>query len=57
MNILFVAHEEKLNGASLSLIGIIDELIEDNKIYVLTNCKEGKFLEELKKYNIRLLIS
>jgi len=57
MNILFVAHEERLNGASLSLIGIIDELIQDNKIYVLTNRKEGKFLEELKKRNIIIIHS
>ena len=55
MNILFVAHEKGLNGASLSLLGIIDELIKDNKIYVLTNFKEGLFFEELKKREIKII--
>lgn len=52
MNILFVSHEEKLNGASLSLLGMIDKLIKDNKIYVLTCFREGQFIDELKSRGV-----
>jgi len=57
MNILFVGHEENLNGASLSLLGMIDEMIDNNNIYVLTSFKEGPFIEELKKRNINIIYS
>lgn len=55
MNILFVSHEAKLNGASLSLLGMIDKLIKDNKIYVLTCFREGQFIDELKNRGVRVI--
>ncbi|MBC2581548.1 glycosyltransferase family 4 protein [Clostridium sp. DJ247] len=55
MNILFVTHESDLNGATLSLLGIIDILKKNNKIYVLTNKKSGKLQNELRKRNIKII--
>ncbi|KYC64649.1 glycosyltransferase family 4 protein [Heyndrickxia coagulans] len=55
MNILYISHEKDLNGASLSLLGLIDELIKDNKIYVLTPYKNGAFVEELKKRDLKIV--
>lgn len=55
INILFVSHEEKLNGASLSLLGMIDELIKDNNIYVLTCFRKGPFIDELKNRDLRVI--
>lgn len=57
MNILFVGHEENLNGASLSLLGMIDEMVNDNNIYVLTSYKQGPFVEELKKRDLNIIYS
>lgn len=57
MNILFISHENALNGASLSLLGIIDELKQNNTIYVLTNYREGIFIDELKKRNVNIIYS
>lgn len=57
MNILYISHEKDLNGASMSLLGIIDELIEDNNIFVLSSYKEGQFIEELKKRNVNIISS
>lgn len=55
MKILFVAHEDGVNGASLSMLGMIDNFVENNKIYVLTNYKEGKFIDELKKRDVNII--
>ena len=57
MNILYISHEKDLNGASMSLLGIIDELIENNNIFVLSSYEEGQFIEELKKRNINIINS
>lgn len=57
MNILFIAHEKSLNGASLSLLGIIDEIADENNIYVLSPYKEGDFVDELKKRNVKIFFS
>ena len=57
MKILFVSHEEKLNGASLSLLGMIDELKKDNnnEIYVLTCFKVGPFINELYNREVKVI--
>lgn len=55
MNILFVSHECDLNGASLSMLGIIDDLRKDNNIFVLTAYKKGAFVEELNKRKINYI--
>ncbi|NSB16558.1 glycosyltransferase family 4 protein [Clostridium beijerinckii] len=55
MNILFIAHEGELNGASLSLLGIIDIIKYENNIFVLTPSKNGQFVNELKNRGINYL--
>ncbi|WP_338658621.1 glycosyltransferase family 4 protein [Paraclostridium sordellii] len=58
MNILYISHEKDLNGASRSLLGIIDELSQKKfNIYVLTSYIDGKFIEELKKRNVNIIYS
>lgn len=52
MNILFFAHESRVGGANLSLLGLIDELKENNNVYVVVPIKKGFLAEELKKRNI-----
>ena len=53
MKVLFISHEKKVNGASKSLLNIIDELSSRGYgIYVLTPYKDGAFYNELinRKY-------
>lgn len=58
MNILYIGHEKDLNGASRSLLGIIDEVNKNNiKVHVLTPYKDGMFAEELKKRNVKVVYS
>lgn len=58
MNILYIGHERDLNGASRSLLGIIDKLDkEEINIHVLTSYKGGKFLNELKKRDVNIVYS
>ena len=52
MNILFIAHESRLGGANLSLLGIIDELAGKHNISVVVPIKNGFVVEELKKRHI-----
>lgn len=53
MNILFVAHERNLGGASRSLVTLAEELQEHgNKITVVIPMKCGQVYRELKKKNI-----
>lgn len=52
MNILYIAHESRLGGANLSLLGIIDELAGKHNISVVVPIKNGFMVEELKKRNI-----
>ena len=56
MNILFIGHEDYLNGASRTLLSIIDYLRRDNNIYVLTAYQEGEFYTELSKRNINIIV-
>lgn len=56
MNILFIGHEDYINGASKSLLDIISLLEKDNKIYVLSSFNKGEFYDELQKHNVEVLI-
>lgn len=55
MNILYIAHESGLGGASLSLLGMIDELKNKNKISVIVRQKEGPFIDELNKRGVEVI--
>ena len=55
MNILFVTHEMGLGGATLSLLGMIDQFRVNNRIVVLTRRKKGPIIEELKKRNVKII--
>lgn len=57
MNILFIGHEHELNGASRSLVGMINELSKDNNIHVLTAYKKGAFIDEIKTLNVEVIYS
>ncbi len=56
MNILFIGHEDYINGASKSLLNIIDALISDNNIHVLTSYSKGEFFDELQKRKVTVII-
>lgn len=55
MNILFFAHESRMGGANLSLLGMIDELHQKHNIYVVVPIKKGFLVDELKKRKIPVL--
>lgn len=57
MNILYIAHESNLGGATLSLLGMIDEALKEDKhkVHVLVNYNNGELIEELKKRNIKFV--
>lgn len=55
MNILYVAHETVLGGATLSLLGMIDELKKNNKVYVLVRTDEGPLINELEKRKVTII--
>lgn len=52
MNILFIAHESRLGGANLSMLGMIDELAGKHQISVVVPIKRGFVVDELHKRNI-----
>ncbi len=52
MNILFMAHESRMGGANLSLLGVIDELAGKHNISVVVPIKNGFMVEELRKRKI-----
>lgn len=56
MKILAVAHEKELNGASLSLLEIIDCLSVRHQFWVLTCYGEGAFYEALKVREIPVIV-
>ena len=50
MKLLFISHEPRLNGASKSLLNLIDYLHDKGyEIFVLTQYNKGKFYIELNK--------
>ncbi len=52
MNILYIAHESRLGGANLSLLGLLDELQKKHKVYVVIPIKNGFLADELRKRGI-----
>ncbi|WP_028515426.1 glycosyltransferase family 4 protein [Ruminococcus flavefaciens] len=56
MKILFIGHEDDLNGASKSLLEIISILEKKHQIYVLTRSTKGTFYKELLKHNIKVIV-
>lgn len=52
MNILFIAHENKLNGANKSMINLIDALSYKHKFFVWCPEEEGPLTEVLSEKNI-----
>ena len=55
MNILYVAHDHKLSGASRSLIEIISRLENKHNIFVLVPTDSGEFYTELKKHRCSII--
>lgn len=56
MNIMYITHETDLNGASRSLLGLIDCLENEHTIYVVVQSNKGKLVEELKKRKVLILV-
>lgn len=52
MNILYIAHESRLGGANLSMLGMIDEMADRHNISVVVPIKNGFVVEELKKRKV-----
>lgn len=52
MNILLIIHEKNLNGASKSILNLIDELGGRHTFYVVSPYNEGPVAEELKTRGI-----
>lgn len=56
MNVLFVGHEDQLNGASKCMLEIIDVLLQkDYNIYVLTSYCTGDFYNELSLRAVHII--
>ena len=55
MRILVISHERELNGASKSLLDVIDHLSGEHDFWVVTNYVEGPFYEQLIKRNIHVV--
>jgi len=53
--ILYIAHETGFNGASKSLLNIVEEFQDKYDIYVLIR-GEGRLSEELKKHKCKIII-
>lgn len=54
MNILFIAHEQMINGASHSMIDIIDKLSDRYNFIIVTPFNNGPFVDEMKKRNVEI---
>lgn len=54
MNILFIAHEQMINGASHSMIYIIDKLSDRCNFTIVTPFNNGPFVDEMKKRNVEI---
>lgn len=55
MKVLLIGHEALLNGASRSLVNIVQELIGNHEIYVMTPFASGPVVDELKKYPVHVV--
>ena len=58
MKILYIAHEggDNFNGASRSLLTLVEHFSKENEVYVLLPKNYGKLLEELKKCNCKIIV-
>lgn len=55
MNILMITHENKLNGASKSMLNLIDQMKDEHSFVVLCPFNNGPIYEELAIRNIPVL--
>lgn len=55
MNIMFFTHEREYGGASRALVNLIEDLKDDNNIYVVVPFKKAKIVKELKKMNVNVI--
>lgn len=55
MNILFVTHEKNLNGASKSMLNLIDQMKDKHTFIVVTKSLDGAVQNELRKRNIQII--
>lgn len=56
MNILFISHENALNGANKSMINLIDAMCNEHNFFVwCRQGNEGELIEELKKRKVGLI--
>lgn len=53
-NVLLIAHESMINGASFSLLGLIDKLSNRCNFIVVVPYNYGSFLRELKKRKVKI---
>lgn len=53
MNILMITHERNLNGASKSLLNLIDQMKDKHTFFVVTPFSDGPMADELKRREIR----
>lgn len=56
MKIMMFNHERELNGASLSLLGIVDCLSSKHEFWVVTSFGDGPFYNEISKRNIHVVV-
>lgn len=54
INVLMIAHESMINGASFSLLNLIDKLKDKCDFIIITPYNYGKFIESLKTRNIKV---
>lgn len=55
MNILYIAPQKVVTGASLSLIGVVRNLSSHNKIYVIVEDLKTEYAKELIKAGAELI--
>lgn len=54
MNVLFITHEKNLNGASKSMLNLIDELSNKHNFYAISPFSDGSVVEELNRRNVKV---
>lgn len=52
MNVLLIAHEQMINGASYSMLNFIDYLNDKCNFIIISPFKNGPFVDEIKKRNL-----
>lgn len=54
MNVLLIAHEQMINGASYSMLNFIDYLNDKCNFIIISPFKNGPFVDEIKKRNLEM---